>query len=104
MVVGRNRFGPDHAEMMFAIRAHERIVAWHWELLHRGIVQVGEVRGGSLLFLVPRVHEQLYRLYRSQGRHPVTSELRRRRGVEQAKPLLLGEKLELRAVGLGWLF
>jgi hypothetical protein len=43
-------------------------------------------------------------LYRSQGRHPVTSELRRRRGVEQAKPLLLGEKLELRAVGLGWLF
>src|SRR6266513_2469896 len=23
MVVGRNRFGPDHAEMMFAIGAHE---------------------------------------------------------------------------------
>jgi len=29
MVVGRNRFGPDHAEMMFAIGAYERIVAWH---------------------------------------------------------------------------
>ena len=29
MVVDRKRFGPDHAEMMFAIGAHERIVAWH---------------------------------------------------------------------------
>ncbi len=29
MVVGRNRFGPDYAEMKFAIRTHERIVAWH---------------------------------------------------------------------------
>src|SRR5260370_3327 len=29
MVVGRNTFGPGHAEMMFAIGAHERIVAWH---------------------------------------------------------------------------
>jgi hypothetical protein len=49
MVVGRNRFGPDHAEMMFAIRAHERIVAWHWELLHRGIVQVG--RKGNAVYV-----------------------------------------------------
>src|SRR6266850_2137837 len=30
MVVGRKRFGPDHAEMMFAIGAHKRVVAWHW--------------------------------------------------------------------------
>jgi len=29
MVVTRKSFGPDHAEMMFAIGAHERIVAWH---------------------------------------------------------------------------
>ncbi len=29
MVVTRKTFGPDHAEMMFAIRTHERLVAWH---------------------------------------------------------------------------
>ncbi len=36
MVVTRKRFGPDHAEMIFAIRTHERLVAWHWE--NSGIV------------------------------------------------------------------
>src|SRR5882672_8359541 len=30
MVVGRNRFGPDHAEMMFAIGAHKHLVVFHW--------------------------------------------------------------------------
>jgi len=34
----------------------------------------------------------------------VPTQISRRRGVEQAKPLLLGNKLELRAVGLDWLF
>src|SRR5437879_14303 len=29
MVVGRKTFGPDDAEIVFAVRAHERIVAWH---------------------------------------------------------------------------
>jgi hypothetical protein len=29
MVVAWQWVGPDHAEMMFAIRTHERIVAWH---------------------------------------------------------------------------
>ena len=33
-----------------------------------------------------------------------TAKLRRRRGAEEGKALLLGEKLELRGVGLGWLF
>lgn len=32
VVVTRERFGPDHAETMLAIRAPKRIV-WHWELL-----------------------------------------------------------------------
>ena len=29
MVVRGKRFGPDHAEMMFAIGAHIHVVAWH---------------------------------------------------------------------------
>jgi len=34
----------------------------------------------------------------------VPTQISRRRGVEEAKLLLPGEELELRAVGLGWLF
>jgi hypothetical protein len=30
MVVAWQWVRPDNAEMMFAIGAHERIVAWHW--------------------------------------------------------------------------
>jgi len=30
MVVGRKTFGPDHAKMVFAIRTHKRVIAWHW--------------------------------------------------------------------------
>jgi hypothetical protein len=63
MVVAWQWVGPDHAEMMFAIRTHERIVAWHSNSCIRFFA--GRRRGEhSLLFLVPRVHEQLYR---SQG-------------------------------------
>ncbi len=51
MVVTRKRFGPDHAEMMFAIRAHKRVVAWHWRTPASWIeVQVGEA-GTAFYFL-----------------------------------------------------
>jgi hypothetical protein len=51
MIVSWKRFGPDHAEMMFAIGAHERIVAWHWRTPASWIeVQVGEA-GTAVYFL-----------------------------------------------------
>jgi hypothetical protein len=34
--VSWKRFGPDHTEMMLAIRTHKRLVAWHLE--NSGIV------------------------------------------------------------------
>jgi hypothetical protein len=34
MEVTGKRFGPDHTEIVLATGADERIVAWHWELLH----------------------------------------------------------------------
>jgi hypothetical protein len=50
VVVGtRKRFGPDHTETVLAILARKRIVAWHWELLHRIELQVGET-GGTVYF------------------------------------------------------
>ncbi len=43
MVVTRKTFGPDHAEIIFAIRTHKRVVAWHWRTPASWIeVQVGE--------------------------------------------------------------
>src|SRR5260370_4590388 len=52
MVVTRKRFGPDHAEMMFAIRAHKRIVAWHWRTPASWIeMQVGEAGTAVYFFL-----------------------------------------------------
>ena len=52
MVVGWKRFGPDHAEMTFAIGAHKRIVAWHWRTPASWIeVQVGEAGTAFYLFL-----------------------------------------------------
>ena len=51
MVVTRKTFGPDHAEMIFAIRTHKRVVAWHWRTPASWIeVQVGEA-GPAVYFL-----------------------------------------------------
>ena len=51
MVVTR-KFGPDHTEMMFAIRTHKRVVAWHWRTPASWIeVQVGEAGTAVYLFL-----------------------------------------------------
>jgi hypothetical protein len=52
MVVSWKRFGPDHAEMIFAIRTHERLVAWHWRTPASWIeVQAGEAGAAVYLFL-----------------------------------------------------
>ena len=40
MVVAWQWVGPDHAEMTFAIGAHIHLVAFDWNSLHLGIVQV----------------------------------------------------------------
>jgi len=42
IVVGRNRSGPDHAEVAFAIRAHKHFIALHWDSWRRAFEQVGE--------------------------------------------------------------
>ena len=61
MVVGRKRFGPDHAEMMFAIRTHERLVAWHWRTPASWIeVKAGEARAAVYFFSLPLRHSLAY--------------------------------------------
>ena len=49
-----------------------------------------------------RISPAAFVLFRTLGSVPTQTS--RRRGVVEAKLLLPGEKLELRAVGLGWLF
>jgi len=53
MVVGRKRFGPDHAEMTFAIGTHKRIVAWHWRTPASWNFAGRRSGNSSLLSLVP---------------------------------------------------
>ena len=54
VAVARQRVRPDHAEMMFAIGAHERIVAWHWRTPASWIeVQVGDAGTAVYFFSLP---------------------------------------------------